>query len=276
MRAQPKPAWRCPKCGRAFVARNLVHSCELRRVDDHFRGRPRAVVALYRQFTKRVRACGQVMVLPQKTSIAFQARTSFAWVRLLRDALGVGLLLPRLLSHPRITNVQSGSPRSYLYHFRVSSAEDLKGKVAEWIREAYRVGMQLHLREPQDEFARERFEDLRRRAGRTPKLKGRPLWRCPKCGKYYVTRNIWHACTRHTEEEHFRGSWRRAVPTNLAIDDALLNEALRIGRKSTKRETVNEALREYIRFRKRLKALKLFGKIDFDPRYNHKAARRKR
>jgi len=34
------------------------------------------------------------------------------------------------------------------------------------------------------------------------------------------------------------------MPTNLAIDGQLLEEALRIGGKPTKRETVNEALRE--------------------------------
>ena len=36
------------------------------------------------------------------------------------------------------------------------------------------------------------------------------------------------------------------MPTNLAIDDNLLDEALRIGGRRTKRETVNEALKEYV------------------------------
>lgn len=66
------------------------------------------------------------------------------------------------------------------------------------------------------------------------------------------------------------------MPTNLAIDDDLLNEALRIGGHRTKRETVNEALREYIRMRKRLKVRELFGRIDYAPDYDYKAARRKR
>jgi predicted RNA-binding Zn-ribbon protein involved in translation (DUF1610 family) len=38
-----------------------------------------------------------------------------------------------------------------------------------------------------------------------PETKPRPLWRCPKCGKYYVTRHMWHACARHTVAEHFAG-----------------------------------------------------------------------
>ncbi len=66
------------------------------------------------------------------------------------------------------------------------------------------------------------------------------------------------------------------MATNLGIDEKLLNEARRIGKQRTKKATVNEALREYIDRRKRLKILDLFGKIDFDPDYDYKAERRKR
>ncbi len=66
------------------------------------------------------------------------------------------------------------------------------------------------------------------------------------------------------------------MPTNLAIDDKLLERALRVGKHRTKRETVNEALTEYIQRRKRLDALKLFGTIDFDPKYDYKKVRKAR
>jgi len=66
------------------------------------------------------------------------------------------------------------------------------------------------------------------------------------------------------------------MPTNLAIDDELLKEAQQIGKKSTKKATVTEALEEYIARRRRLKALDLFGKIDFDLAYNYKQDRKKR
>jgi Arc/MetJ family transcription regulator len=66
------------------------------------------------------------------------------------------------------------------------------------------------------------------------------------------------------------------MPTNLAIDDDLLEEALRVGGHRTKRETVNEALKEYIQRRRRGRLLDLIGKIDFDPAYDYKRARRGR
>jgi Uma2 family endonuclease len=63
------------------------------------------------------------------------------------------------------------------------------------------------------------------------------------------------------------------MPTNLAIDDELLEEALRLGGHRTKKATVNEALKEYIQHRKQLKILDLFGQIDYDPDYNYKEQR---
>jgi Arc/MetJ family transcription regulator len=62
---------------------------------------------------------------------------------------------------------------------------------------------------------------------------------------------------------------------NLEIDDALLREAVRIGNQPTEKATINEALREYIDRRKRMKALDLFGTIDFDPRYEYKVNRKR-
>lgn len=65
------------------------------------------------------------------------------------------------------------------------------------------------------------------------------------------------------------------MPTNLAIDDTLLREAQVIGRHKTKKDTVTEALEEYIRRRKQLDVLELFGKIDYDDDYDYKAARKR-
>ena len=44
----------------------------------------------------------------------------------------------------------------------------------------------------------------------------------------------------------------------------------------TKRQTVNEALREFIQRRKRLELLALVGKVDYDRRYDYKQERRTR
>ncbi len=63
------------------------------------------------------------------------------------------------------------------------------------------------------------------------------------------------------------------MATNLQIDDALLNEALEIGGKKTKKQTVTDALIEYIQRRRQIRILDIFKKIDIDPKYNYKKQR---
>lgn len=66
------------------------------------------------------------------------------------------------------------------------------------------------------------------------------------------------------------------MATNLALDDKLLNEAVRLGGHRTKKATVTEALHEYIQRRKQLGILELAGKIDYDPDYDYKEERRRK
>jgi Arc/MetJ family transcription regulator len=65
------------------------------------------------------------------------------------------------------------------------------------------------------------------------------------------------------------------MATNLAIDDRLLDEALRVGGQRTKKDTVTQALQEFVQRRKQARILELFGKVDFDPKYDHKRQRRR-
>lgn len=66
------------------------------------------------------------------------------------------------------------------------------------------------------------------------------------------------------------------MPTNLAIDDALIEEAKQAGQHKTKKDAVTAALKEYIAQRKRLAIVDLFGTIDYYPDYDHKKLRQKK
>jgi Bacterial antitoxin of type II TA system, VapB len=65
------------------------------------------------------------------------------------------------------------------------------------------------------------------------------------------------------------------MPTNLDLDDWLIQEAQRIGAHKSKKAAVNAALEEYIKRRKQAAIIDLFGKVDFDSTWNYKAARRR-
>lgn len=64
------------------------------------------------------------------------------------------------------------------------------------------------------------------------------------------------------------------MPTNLAIDDRLIDEARAVGGHKTKKEAVTAALEEYIKRRRQHAILDLVGQISYDPAYDYKTARR--
>lgn len=66
------------------------------------------------------------------------------------------------------------------------------------------------------------------------------------------------------------------MPTNLAIDDKLIEQAKKIGGHKTKKAVVTEALEEYIQRRKQLQILKLTGTIEYDEMYDYKALRKRK
>jgi len=64
------------------------------------------------------------------------------------------------------------------------------------------------------------------------------------------------------------------MPTNLAIDDKLIEEARLVGQHRTKKAVVTEALEEYIQRRKQVEVINLFGTIEYDSDYNYKEQRK--
>jgi hypothetical protein len=93
-----------------------------------------------------IKKCGPVKVLPEKTRIAFQVRMSFIAVQVRRNYLIGHFVFARRVEHPRFTRVETFSPRNHLHAFRVDDLTELDDEFAAWIREAYAVGEQKHLR----------------------------------------------------------------------------------------------------------------------------------
>ena len=65
----------------------------------------------------------------------------------------------------------------------------------------------------------------------------------------------------------------KAMATSLSIDTNLLNEALLISGLSTKKDTVNQALLEFVQRRKQREITTFFGQLPPDDQYNYKKGR---
>ena len=66
------------------------------------------------------------------------------------------------------------------------------------------------------------------------------------------------------------------MATNLAIDNDLLETALQVGGLKSKKDTVNQALSEFVKRRKTAEIIELFGAVEYDSDYDYKGARQGR
>jgi Domain of unknown function (DUF5655) len=146
VKARGDKLWRCPKCGRRFANKNQSHFCSDVQLESHFEGKPPETRRLYEAFLAAVRSHGPVLVLPEKTRIAFQVRISFAALMTRRGYLRGHLVLAERRESPCFCKIESISPRNHVHAFELRDTVQLQGDMGNYIGEAYRVGCQEHLR----------------------------------------------------------------------------------------------------------------------------------
>ena len=144
MSRRTAPLWTCERCGRAFATRNQSHACGRWTLDHHFADKPPGVREIYERFLAMLERFGPVVVLPEKTRIAFQVRMSFAQLTVRRNWVLGHLVLARRVEDKLFTKVESFSPRNHTHHFRLETAEEVDA-LEPFAREAYAVGRQEHL-----------------------------------------------------------------------------------------------------------------------------------
>ena len=63
------------------------------------------------------------------------------------------------------------------------------------------------------------------------------------------------------------------MPTNLAIDDKLIMEAVQLSSHKTKKAAVTEALQEYVSRKKQMKIKDIFNQIVYEDDFDYKKQR---
>ena len=139
------PLWKCPKCRRCFANRNQSHSCGHLGQVDHFRGKPPLIREIFDAFVAMAERCGPVMVLSEKTRIAFQVRMSFAALMPKRSWVDGHLVLAERRPSSHFRRIETFSRRNHLHAFRLERVEQLDREFQDLMRMAYAVGAQQHL-----------------------------------------------------------------------------------------------------------------------------------
>ncbi len=123
----------------------MWHSCGNWQLEDHFRGKPPEVRALFDRLVRLLRRFGPFKIEPQKTRIVFQVRVRFAAAFPLRKGLRGHFWLTRPVPGPPVSRIEKVMARCYVHHFFIDRPEQLDPRLLSLLKEAYAIGRQEHL-----------------------------------------------------------------------------------------------------------------------------------
>jgi hypothetical protein len=138
--------WQCLECGEQFVTKNMWHSCGTFALEPLFARYQPHVRDLFDHFVVMVQSIGPVTIIPQKTRISFQVRVRFVSIYPRKSHLRIGFWFPERHNHPRFIKIEQYGKRAYGHDLRLSSLDELDNQLLDWLRLAYAVGEQQHLR----------------------------------------------------------------------------------------------------------------------------------
>jgi hypothetical protein len=142
-----KELWQCSKCGERFVTPNTWHSCGKYSLTALFTRSEPHIFKLYEKFEQLVKTCGPITVIPQKSRIVFQARVRFAGAIPRKSYLQCSFGFNRRRDHPSFYKIEQYAPHWYSHSCRIEKEEQFDDEFLSWIREAYNVGLQKHLKQ---------------------------------------------------------------------------------------------------------------------------------
>jgi Domain of unknown function (DUF5655) len=156
MRPVTAPLWTCPVCGQSFVSANLPHSCAVAPLEQHFARSAPEVRAAFAALLAAARDHGPLTINATKSRITLQVRFRFVAVDAPRRAHLTGhLVLTRAVPSPAATRIDFVAPYYHLHRFRLERPEDVGPELRALLAEAYGVGEQRHLTDP--EWPRQRL-----------------------------------------------------------------------------------------------------------------------
>jgi len=136
-KATPAPKWTCPTCGRGFSRARQWHSCEVKGLQEHFRGRDPHLREIFDELVRRMRKIGPLEVDPVKTSINLTARHHIGAVTVRGTFLRLAFVSGRRIQDERIVHVERLGPAKFGHSVVLESVEEIDEQLMAWLAAAY-------------------------------------------------------------------------------------------------------------------------------------------
>jgi hypothetical protein len=127
----------------------MPHSCQVVALDEFFAGAAPGQRELFERYVAAARRNGPVTVNATKSRISLQARMRFAGIlRPRRRYLVATFVHTKPVESPRLTRVDFIPPYYYVHQLRLAEPADVDDELEGWLAEAYQVGEQRHVSDP--------------------------------------------------------------------------------------------------------------------------------
>ena len=137
MAGERSKLWKCPECGRAFARREQWHSCLVRTVDHHFRGKDPQLKKTYEKLVARLKTLGPLRVDAVKTSINLVSRHHFGGLRVGKDRIRLGFLATDDIDDERIVRRLRVGPNRVAHTVILRGPGDVDARLMGWLKRAY-------------------------------------------------------------------------------------------------------------------------------------------
>lgn len=108
-------------------------------IESHFEGKASIVREIYDEITKALKAFGQVIEEPKKTSIHLVNATALAGVATRKEYLILTIKSDSKLDSPRIHKTEQVSARRFHSEIKLASPADVDAELIGWLKEAYQL-----------------------------------------------------------------------------------------------------------------------------------------
>ena len=127
----------------------MPHSCAVTDLDAFFANAAPELRRLFDRFVAAASASGPLTVNATKSRIALQVRGRFAGIdRPRKDHLLANFVLTTAIESDRLARVDYVPPYYYVHRLRLREPADIDAELERWLAQAYQVGAQRHVSDP--------------------------------------------------------------------------------------------------------------------------------
>jgi len=131
--------WECTTCHRSFKNKNQYHSCMVKPIEEHFRGKQPELEKIVLKILDEVQSFGEVQVSSVKNAILVAVESTFLALKVKKDRVDIEFVLNEVKDEFPMYKVVRVSKNRVAHFVTVGNIEEVDDQLLGLIRESYEL-----------------------------------------------------------------------------------------------------------------------------------------